>query len=197
MREIAAREEYHFSASPPYIILRNPWLSYDDIGRIETIGRLLDLFYNNGGFGSALELLIRTTPVSALLDRMAAKAAELTLSGLSSLRLYDLFYRLAASGMDSAADHLLADALFFDFCSGEMPRQGKLPQLIEQRQQECSWPGVRDLTASMDLSPGSRVKAFRFSFRNDYRNRPWGATPAVITFVYASNAGEGLKIITV
>ena len=43
MREIAAREDYHFSDTPPYTILRNPWLSYDDIGRIETIGRLLDL----------------------------------------------------------------------------------------------------------------------------------------------------------
>jgi len=196
MREIAAREDYHFSETPPYIILRNPWLSYDDIGRIETIGRLLDLFYNHSGFGTALNLLTRSTPLSALLDRMAANAAAVTLSGLSSLRLYELFFRLAASGVDSAADDLLADALFFDFCCCEMPRQGKLPQFIEGRQQTCSWPAVRELAADLDLPPGSRVKAFRFSFRIDYRIGTGVETPVVITFVYASSTGAGLKIIS-
>jgi radical SAM superfamily enzyme YgiQ (UPF0313 family) len=54
MRKIANREGYRFSDSPPYTILSTPWLSFEDIGRIETIGRLLDLFYNQGGFGTAL-----------------------------------------------------------------------------------------------------------------------------------------------
>ena len=44
MREIASRDDYHFSGFPPYMILRNPWLKFADISRIETIGRLLDLF---------------------------------------------------------------------------------------------------------------------------------------------------------
>jgi anaerobic magnesium-protoporphyrin IX monomethyl ester cyclase len=91
MREIATREDYHFSGSPPYTILRNPWLSFDDIGRIETVGRLLDLYYNHGGFATALKLLTDKIPLSGLLDRMAAAAAGQTLHGLSSLRLYELF----------------------------------------------------------------------------------------------------------
>jgi anaerobic magnesium-protoporphyrin IX monomethyl ester cyclase len=197
MREIAAREDYHFSETPPYTILRNPWLSYDDIGRIETIGRLLDLYYNHGGFGTALKLLTRSTPLSALLDRMAANAADQALSGLSSQRLYELFFRLAASGGNSTSDRLLVDALFFDFCCREMPRQGKLPQFIAERRQTCGWPGGRELTAGQDLPPGSRVKAFRFSFKRDYRIVPWGETPVEITFVYASSMGGGLKIITI
>jgi hypothetical protein len=125
---------------------------------------------------------------------MAARASELALSGLSSLRQYELFFRLTSSGMDSAADDLLADALFFDFCSREMPRQGKLPQFIAGRQQTCSWPAVRELAANVDLPAGSRVKTFRFSFMNDYRMKPWGETPVLITFVYASKAGDGLSI---
>lgn len=92
MREIASRQDYHFSASPPYTILRNPWLSYDDIGRIETVGRLLDLFFNHGGFGTALELLTRTNPLAILLDHMAANASGQVISGISSLRLYELFF---------------------------------------------------------------------------------------------------------
>src|SRR5512133_815777 len=196
MREIAAREKYHFSGSPPYTILRNPWLTYDDIGRIETVGRLLDLFYNHGGFGTALELLTRTTSLAALLDRMAGNTAGQALSGFSSLRLYELFFRLAASADDSPGNGLLADALFFDFCCHEMPRQGKLPQFIEGLCQACSWPGGRELATGLDLPPGSRVKAFRFPFKCDYRLTPWEETPVEITFVYASSERQGLKVIT-
>jgi len=54
MREIARSREYRFSDFPPYTILATPWLSFQDIGRIETIGRLLDLFHNHGGFAAAL-----------------------------------------------------------------------------------------------------------------------------------------------
>lgn len=197
MREIAARENYHFSASPPYTILRTPWLSYDEIGRIETVGRLLDLFYNHRGFGTALELLTRTAPLSALLDRMAAAVAGQALSGLSSLRLYELFFNLAASTVDATGNDLLGDALFFDFCSSEMPRQGKLPRFIEERHRTCCWPGARELSAGIDLPPGSRVKAFRFTFKSDYRLHATEERSTEITFVYASCMGGGLKIITI
>jgi anaerobic magnesium-protoporphyrin IX monomethyl ester cyclase len=197
MREIAVREDYHYSGTPPYTILRNPWLSYDDICRIETIGRLLDLFYNHGGFETALETLTRNNSFSSLLNCMAANVADKPLSGLSSLRLYELFFRLTENIDDNGDNNLLADVLFFDFCCSEMPRQGKLPQFIADRLQTCSWPAVRELTANLDLPPGSRVKAFRFSFRNDYRIGTWVETPVVITFVYASSTGEGFKIISI
>jgi anaerobic magnesium-protoporphyrin IX monomethyl ester cyclase len=197
MREIAAREDYYFSATPPYTILRNPWLSYDDIGRIESIGRLLDLFYNHGGFGTALKLLTGSTPLSTVLDRMATTAAGQALSGLSSLRLYELFFRLAATCCVAEDTGLLADALFFDFCCHEMPRQGKLPQFIAEHHQTCRWPGGRELSDGMDLPPGSRTKAFRFSFRRDYRDAAWQNGPTEITFLYASGEGQGLKIVII
>jgi len=195
MREIAAREDYHFSESPPYTILRNPWLAFEDIGRIETIGRLLDLYYNHCGFATALELLTRTAPLSALLDRMVAAAGDQSLAGRSSLRLYELFFNLTVSGGDRADSDTLADALFFDFCCCELPRQGKLPQFIEDRRLACSWPGLRELSGDTDLLPGSRVKAFRFMFRHDYRIRPWGGSQAEITFLYVSSAGQGLQVL--
>jgi anaerobic magnesium-protoporphyrin IX monomethyl ester cyclase len=195
MREIAAREDYHFSESPPYTILRNPWLSYDDIGRIESIGRLLDLYYNHGGFETALDLLTRRTPLSALLGRMADNAVGQALSGLSSLRLYELFFRLASPCCDAADSGLFADALFFDFCSSEMPRQGKLPLFIAERRQACNWPGGRELSTGIDLPTGSRVKAFRFTFKRDYRDSGWRDGPTEITFLYASGEGQGLRVV--
>lgn len=197
MRKIATRDEYYFSQSPPYTILRNPWLSYEDINRIETVGRLLDLFYNHNGFVTAVETLTHSTPLSTLLDEMAGNAAEQVLAGFSSLRLYELFFRLASPCCSTTTGELLADALFFDFCCHEMPRQGKLPSFISERSLTCSWPGARELATDLELPPGSRVKAFSFSFKRDYRIKPWQNSPVEITFVYASCMGGGLKIITI
>jgi anaerobic magnesium-protoporphyrin IX monomethyl ester cyclase len=197
MRAIANREEYAYSDAPPYTILRNPWLTYNEICRIETIGRLLDLFYNHGGFKTALELLTCNITISQLMDRMTHTTGNQNLFGLSSQRLYELFFNLAAPHYENDTSEFLSDALFFDYCRREMPRQGKLPKFIEERQKSASWPSAHSLTTDLNLPVDSRVKAFRFIFRKDYRNKSSQESSAEITFVYASHRGSGLKITTI
>ncbi|KAA0891650.1 B12-binding domain-containing radical SAM protein [Oryzomonas rubra] len=197
MREIASRDDYHFSGFPPYTILRNPWLAFADISRIETIGRLLDLFYNHDGFAATLALLRRTIDTASLFDRMARQAGNDNLSGLSTRRVYELFARLAEPLVDDATRRLLHDALFFDYCRHEMPLMGKLPSFAAEHQAECTWPALRDLPNPPDLPPDSRVKAFRCTFLRDYRNEEWKNGTVGITFVYASGAGRGLQVLVV
>jgi len=197
MREIAAREEYLFSSSPPYTILRNQWLSYDDICRIETIGRLLDLFQKHGGFATAFKHLQRDRSLAAILDSMARKAGNENLSSFSRRRVYELFATLAEELAGDAGQAELYDALFFDYCLSEMPLMGKLPAFAEARQDRCGWPGLRDLPDSLDLPYGCRIKAFRYEFINDYRQEEWKAGPAICTFVYVSGAGQGLRVLMV
>lgn len=197
MREIALQEGYRFSAFPPYTILATPWLSFEEIGRIETIGRLLDLFHNHGGFGAALQFLLRETDPAALFDRMALQAGAENLSGFSTRRVYELFARLAGTLVRDAERGLLHDALFFDYCRSEMPLMGKLPAFVAGRQGDCAWPGRGELPAGLELPAGSRIKAFRFRFLRDYRAEAWGNGPASVTFVYASGAGRGLRVMVV
>ena len=197
MREIASRDDYHFSGFPPYTILRNPWLNFADISRIETIGRLLDLFYNHGGFSAALRLLRRTIDTASLFDRMARQAGNDSLSGLSTRRAYELFARLAGPLVDDATRRLLNDALFFDYCRQEMPLMGKLPSFAAERRHECAWPGPRELPAHLELPPESRIKAFRCTFLKDYRCEEWKNGAVNITFVYVSGAGRGLQVTVV
>jgi anaerobic magnesium-protoporphyrin IX monomethyl ester cyclase len=197
MREIARREDYRFSGFPPYTILRNPWLSYDDIGRIETIGRLLDLFYNNGGFTTALRHLEQYMSVAVLFDRMAWQTGIENLSGRSLRRLYELFIQLTEPLVPDAQQHVLHDALFFDYCGSEMPLMGKLPSFAATWQHLCAWPKRTELPDGIDLSSGSRVKAFRYVFERDYRSTQWKESPTEITFIYASCMGGGLVIVKI
>ncbi len=191
MRAIADREGYAFSASPPYTILRNPWLSYEDICRIETIGRLLDLFNKHGGFAAAFLILQRDRPFSAIIDSLARQAGNENLSSLSCRRVFELFARLAEPLADRA---LLHDALFFDYCRSEMPLMGKLPSFAVEHQEKCSWPALRDLPNDLNLPPACRVKGFRYEFMCDYRAGVEGTGPTSVTFVYVSGAGRGLRV---
>ena len=193
MREIARREGYFFSESPPYTILRNPWLSYADICLVETIGRLLDLFNKHGGFAASFRILGRDRPFSAILDLMARQAGNENLSSLSCRRVYELFARLAEPLADRATLH---DALLFDYCRSEMPLMGKLPSFAVEQQGNCSWPALRDLPSNLGLPPDSRVKSFRYEFMSDYRTGDNSGGATTLTFVYISGAGRGLQVVT-
>ncbi len=195
MRAIADREGYAYSDSPPYKILRNPWLSYEEICRVETIGRLLDLFNKHGRFAAAFTVLEQFSHFSGILDRMAQLAGNEKLSGLSCRRVYELFARLAEPLLPESDRPLLFDALFFDYCLREMPLMGKLPGFIAAQQHNCSFPHLRDLPEHLELPPGSRIRSFRFQFICDHRTGQESTAPALLTFVYASGEGRGLKVL--
>jgi anaerobic magnesium-protoporphyrin IX monomethyl ester cyclase len=194
MCEIGRREGYCFSEFPPYTILGNPWLSYEDICRIETGGRLLDLFNKHGGFASAFLILQEFRTFSGTFDQMARLAGNMNLSSLSSRRVFELFARLAETLLPGPDRPLLFDALFFDFCNCEMPLLGRLPSFAAEHQKKCSWPAFQDLPDSLKLQPDSRVKSFRYTFMRDYRQEGCKDSPATLTFVYVSGSGRGLKI---
>jgi len=197
MRKIAHQEGYQFSDFPPYTILNTPWLSFEDVGHIETIGRLLDLFYNQGDFAEALKVLQASMDIAELFDRMARRTGVEMLAGRSTRRTYELFAQLAAPLLPEAERPLLHDALFFDYCRCEMPLLGKLPAFVAQRHGRCAWPTRRDLPEELNLPGDNRVKAFRYEFKRDYRSGERSEGPAVVTFVYSSGKGKGLRVIVV
>lgn len=195
MRAIAGRAGYSFSQFPPYTILGNPWLSYLDISHIETIGRLLDLYNKHGDFTAAFKILHQYRPFSEILDHMARRSGNENLSSFSSRRVFELFARLAEQLVPDRDYELLNDALFFDFCNREMPLMGKLPLFVSHRQIHCGWPGRKNLPGKLERSSDSRVKAFSYIFKHDYRCKQWQqSTSMPLTFVYTSAAGQGLQI---
>jgi anaerobic magnesium-protoporphyrin IX monomethyl ester cyclase len=197
MRRIAEIEQYHYSDSPPYTILNTPSLAYDQICRIETIGRLLDLFYNHTGFETALKFMLFELQFAALFDAMADQVIDENLSGYNTRRTYELFARLAKKILPPKKIEALNDALFFDYCMVELPLMGKLPSFIHERQSACTWPGRGALPEQTVLAPGSRSKCFRFTFCVDYRSEEWRKIETTLTFVHISEARQGLKVLIV
>lgn len=195
MRVIAGREGYAYSEAPPYTILRTPWLSYEEICRVETIGRLLDLFNKHGRFAAAFKTLERDRPFAAILDGLARQAGNENLSSLSCRRVFELFARLAGPLLPESDRPLLFDALFFDYCRSEMPLMGKLPGFVAEHQRDCSWPSARELPGDLELPRDSRIKSFRYQFKCDYQTEGAIEAPATITFVYISGAGRGLQVL--
>lgn len=194
MRQIADKEHYRYSDSPPYTILSTPYLSYDQVCRIGTIGRLLDIFYNKPGFATALKVMLAEIDFSVLFDSMAAQVVDENLTGYNIRRTYELFARLAEKMLPPEKREELVDALFFDYCCSELPLMGKLPSFISYRQSACSWPGRNDVSRHLEVPAGSRVKCFRFSFCADYRIEGWEKRETEMSFFYISGAGQGLKV---
>jgi anaerobic magnesium-protoporphyrin IX monomethyl ester cyclase len=111
--------------------------------------------------------------------------------------VYELFAELAGLLLSEADLQELCDALFFDYCSCEMPLSGRLPAFVADRHQECAWPHRKELPEELDLPGDNRVKAFRFVFKRDYRAGDWQDGPVSVLFVYSSAEGQGLRVIVI
>lgn len=194
MRKIADREGYGYSRHPPYTILSTPRLSFQEISRIETLSRLLDLFQKHGGFAQAFAVLKRGRPHAAILDLMARTVGNQNLSSLSRRRVYELFADCAADILAAEERTELYDALFFDYCLQEIPLMGKLPSFAGNRPYPARWPGRRDLPVALDLPPDCRIRAFSTTFATEYGTEVKRSGPAGCTFVYAAGNGEGLSV---
>ena len=193
MRRITAEEGYAHAAAPPYKILRTPSLSFEEIGRIEDISRLLDLIFNSGRFPVFLSAQARELPLSLFFERLACfTAADVAQEPRSLLELCDLIHRFLAA---RHGEHpLLSDALSFDYCRVEYPSPAHLPACFGGNAgfREARGP---DGSSSEKLPAGARVRRFRRQFLRNYLEIPWKDEPVEVLFTYVAQQGEGEKVV--
>ncbi|WP_136523400.1 B12-binding domain-containing radical SAM protein [Geomonas ferrireducens] len=190
MRGIARKEGYAYSEAAPYKILRTPWLSFDDIRRIEGISRLLDQVYNSGRFTASLHEFASHFPLSQLFSMAAEFLEGEGVSGnLSLAALFEAIWRFAGDALTGERLERLRDALCYDFCLTGYP-SGNTPPFFDRRRQTVDSP----IPARPASPPGERIRRYRRSFARDYRTSPWREETTEITFVYRSAPGEGLKV---
>jgi radical SAM superfamily enzyme YgiQ (UPF0313 family) len=197
MRKIADLEGYAYAAAPPYKILRTPWLSFEEICRIETISRLLDLIYNSGRFSAALALLAESSPLSRLFATAARFWEDRDVPpNLSQTGLFETFWAFARQLLEGCEREQFREALCFDFCLVDYPSNGTLPVFFgDERELKNRDKGdISDRIRQLGIAPGSRVRSFVRQFPRDYRCTPSLPRPTPLLFVYISAPGRGLQV---
>ena len=192
MRRIAAAEGSAYAAAPPYKILRTPSLSFEEIGRIEDISRLLDLIANSGRFSVFLQAVAREMPLSSFFAQLARFTAESeVVEPKSFLDLCDLIYRFLVA--DSAEQPLLFDALSFDYCRTEYPTNSRLPNCFGEVAGFREARG-HDSCRTETIPADARIRRFRRRFLRNYLEKPWQEEPAEVLFTYIARQGEGERV---
>ncbi len=193
MRKIAGQEHYAFSAAPPYKVLRTPWLSFTDICRIDTIGRLLDLVFNSGRFRTTLAAVARSRPLSLFFADMAGRWEDAGfLPNLSQPALFEALWQCAGTILAEGELADLRDALSFDFCLADYP--ARLPGFFTGQVNSLAKDRRAVLLEKLQIAPGNKVRTFSMNFRRDYRNVPWVEEGVELLFVYMSAPGKGLRV---
>lgn len=196
MRRIAQDEGYVYSDTPPYKILRTPWLTFTEISRIEGVARLLDLVHNSGRFGATLRALAETAPLSQVFSRFARfREAEVREEHLSREALFELVWRFAESMVAEDRREDIREALSYDFCLTEYPA-GRLPDFFGTTGAPAKpeKDELERIVQRLGIGKGSRVRLFSRRFARDYRGYPWREGEVELLFVYISAPGRGLRV---
>ena len=196
MRKIAAEENYAYSATPPYKVLRTPWLSFAEICRIETISRLIDLIYNSGKFRTVLTLIAGTLPLSRFLATAARQWEDAqTLPNLSQPELFETLWRCAAGFLPEGELAEFRDALCYDFCLADYPVAARLPGFFavadNSRQHGKEKEMSTALKQQLGIAAGSRVRIFetRFCEGLSEHSMDWGAAGAALRLYLRAREG--------
>src|SRR6266567_3112883 len=199
MRRIAAEEGYEFSDTPPYKILRTPWLTFPEIFRIETIARLLDLFHNSGRFTASLAALARTTPLSRIFAGLAEFWADRDQEAARSLTvLFEAFWEFG-EGVTAGDDReWLRNALCYDYCLAEYPAAGRLPRFFPESGGAPDGGKAREklagLARRLGIGRDCRLRTFTFRFARDPRRAGEEGGEVRLLFVYIATPGRGLEV---
>jgi anaerobic magnesium-protoporphyrin IX monomethyl ester cyclase len=196
MREIAKKEQYAFAAAPPYQILQTPWLAFEEIGRIETIARLLDLYHNSDKFNATLAVAAEALPLANFFDELARfwEGDELP-PHLSREHLFTKLWQFCSSVLATPAAEKLRDALCYDYCLADYPA-GELPSYFSgnRLRRESGKVAMPAVVRNLGIATGSRVRTFAWQFARDYRRQPLAEVEVELLFVYVSAPGKGLRV---
>lgn len=118
IREEEKKHGYLYSEFPPYEVLGNTYLSYEELSELKRIEAMVDKFYNSGAFSNTLEFLLKQyeTPYEMFYD-LSAFFDENGLFSMSHSRnsLYEILADFGKTkGLSDAFSDLLKLDLFLN-----------------------------------------------------------------------------------
>ncbi|MBP1751782.1 MAG: Radical domain protein [Geobacteraceae bacterium] len=199
MREIALQNGYSFSSYPPYKLLASRHLSFLDISSIESISRLLDIYFNSGKFRTVLEAVGNQEKLSDFFHSMSLFIEKQTETfALSQRSHFERFWSFASGRYEAEVTELLADALCYDFCLCEYPSAANIPSFMRTDKGGVGATktaiSMKQIAETVMVEKGSKVRTFVHRFRRDYTQFPPGDKKTEIAFIHISSQGKGLRI---
>lgn len=117
---------YIYHSEPPYEVLANNSLSFDEINRLHHIEAVLERFYNSGRFARAMAVLTKDRKPFSVFEALADYLPNPTL--LSQREAYSTLLAFEKDRFEAERYHELKDALALDFLLNE---QGHLPPSLD------------------------------------------------------------------
>lgn len=188
MRKIARQQQYAYSSTPPYKILRTPWLSFDDICRIESAAKALDRFYNSGKFRATLAQLAPHVSLAHLFVNATLEDME----GRNLEKIFAGFLRLGAGAVPAEFRIRLVDALRFDYCMTGYPGNTIPPFLAPATATSSQVPPLThpEIADRLAIPPTCRIRTYTSRFLHDHSGSLPPGEECLIVFVYFSAGGR-------
>jgi len=142
VREEAAKHGYRFTDEPPYEVLENRYLGFDEMRRLKRIEDLLEKFYNPGDFRHSLRYLVQTVyrgEPFAFYEDLAAFWEEERLHRVQHRKehLYSLLMRFASQQWPEfagAVNELLKFDYLLNYKSHALPAGLRRVEIPRQRE---------------------------------------------------------------
>ncbi len=125
LRRDADKHGYKFSAEPPYTVLKNKWISYSEIRKLDAIADLLERYSNSGHFKICLEYAISFAEspfdfFDGLLDHISKNDGR-NIRKIGQNDAYALLFAFASSLPNINTD-ILTQKLHDDYTASEVRR---------------------------------------------------------------------------
>jgi anaerobic magnesium-protoporphyrin IX monomethyl ester cyclase len=193
MRKIARDSGYTASPFPPYRILNNPWLTFDDVCHIEDCSEALEEIYNSGRFAATLEMVSQHHPLTLLftsLDYAKTKGRRLPV-------IFETFLNHLRKVFPDLPDTII-EPLLFDYCMNGHPGHS-IPSFLEWRdglEARSTQPAShKEIATKLSLGKESRFRTFSVRFTRDFTVEGWPEEDTRITFVYCTT-DKGQRVMT-
>lgn len=158
LRENSRKLGYEYSELPPYEVLSNPWLGYDDILVLKDVETVLDMLYNSGKFFFSIKYII---PVLGSPFNFFFKFSKFLKKfypsgyGIPLREVYNILLKFCGGYLDSHGISVINELLKFDYFVSD--NSSNPPKALARTE----FPNVRELYASQKKQ-GGKIHFERF-----------------------------------
>jgi len=196
MVNVAVKEHYEWSSTPPYRIVSNPWLTEHEIDRIDTVGRILELVNNSHRFDKTLEQVAGLMPLSSFFNEIATVWEDKNVASLSMEQLFEFVWQVGKKILPPGRQDLFREALVFDRCMADYPNPKKLPSYFSVEDEfdyRISKEEIALIRANRGYSPEAKVRGISWLFRSGLLKGGNGEDEKLL-FIYLSAPGRKQEV---